>query len=113
MFGQGQGAEKRRRHPERMDGRTDVMHKAGERQGGGARPTADGVLGLVDPHRTPGARQGNGRSQTIGTGTDHNGIVGSVWRHSATSCTTGTVFTREDAPTEEPRTAHWLSCCYG
>ena len=67
--------KERRCHAERMDRRANVMHEAGQRQLGRACPPADRLFAFNHQHRAPGARQGDGRSQPVGTGADDNGVM--------------------------------------
>ena len=71
---QRQGAKERRPHCQRMNGRTDVMGEAGQRQLRRARAAADRVLGFEDGHRLASLSEPDRRRQSVRTRPDHHGI---------------------------------------
>ena len=67
-----------------MDGRTDIVPEAGQRQLGRARPPADRRRGLDHQHRPARARQGHGRGQPVRPRADDDGVIaGGCARHLA------------------------------
>jgi hypothetical protein len=66
--------EERRRGAERVDGRADVVPKAGERQLGRARAAADAVLRLEDEDRASGLRQSDRGGEPVRAGADDDGV---------------------------------------
>jgi hypothetical protein len=59
---------------QRMDGRADVVAKAGERELSGARPAADRLLRLEDEDRPAGLRKRDRSGEPVGSGTDDDGV---------------------------------------
>jgi hypothetical protein len=57
-----------------MDGRADVVAKAGERQLGSPRPAADRLPRLEDEDRPAGLRKRDRSGEPVGPGTDDDGI---------------------------------------
>ena len=72
---QGQVAEEGRGEGQRVDGRTDIVSEAGQRQLGCARPAADRGRGFDHPHRPAGARQRHRRRQPVRPCADDDGVV--------------------------------------
>ena len=68
------GPEERRRDPQRMGGRADVVDEPGQRQLGRPRPAADGVRRLVDAHRAPGPRELDRRGEAVGPAADDDRV---------------------------------------
>jgi hypothetical protein len=57
-----------------MDGRADVVAKAGKRELGGARPAADRLLRLEDEDRPARLRKRDSSREPVGPGTDDDGV---------------------------------------
>jgi hypothetical protein len=57
-----------------MDGRADVVAKAGKRELGGARPAADRLLRLEDEDRPAGLRKRDRSGEPVGPGTDDDRV---------------------------------------
>jgi hypothetical protein len=58
-----------------MNGRTYVVHEAGQRQFGRSSAAADGFLSLDQQDGAAGLSDGNRGSQTIGSAANHNYVV--------------------------------------
>ena len=82
MFSQGQGTEEGGGNTQGMDGRADVVPKPRQREFGSAGATANSVAGLEDEYSMAGARQGDGRGQTIGSRANDDSVVGALCGHS-------------------------------
>src|SRR3954451_6445623 len=68
-----EGSKERRRQPERMNRRADVVDEAGQRQLGRPEAAAELLLGLVNLHLQPRARQCDRRRETVRAGADDDG----------------------------------------
>ena len=64
--GEVHGPEERRRDPQRMGGRADVVDEPGQRQLGRPRAAADGVGRLVDAHGAPRTGELDRRGEAVG-----------------------------------------------
>ncbi len=72
--GQRQGLEKRRPEGQRMDGRAEVVDKAGQRQFARTRAAAEGGLRFEHADAATGLREGYGGGQAVRARADHHGI---------------------------------------
>jgi hypothetical protein len=57
-----------------VDGRADVVPKAGERELGGARSAADRLLRFEDEDRPTGVRKRDRSGEPVGPGTDDDRV---------------------------------------
>jgi hypothetical protein len=74
MRREGQRPPEWRRDAERMNRRADVVREAGQRQFGGPRAAADGMVGFEDDDLASGLGQHDRRTQSVGPRTDDDGI---------------------------------------
>ena len=82
---QWQGAQEGRGQRQRMHGRAEVVHEAGQRQCGGTQAAANFRLRLVDAHLQPRLRQRDGGGQPVGAAADHDGVGSHGWLASFSS----------------------------
>src|SRR5205807_1375624 len=71
---QRQRLPERRRDPEGMNGRADIVSEPGKRQLGGARATADRRVRLEDDDAAPSLCEDDGRAQAVWARSDDDGI---------------------------------------
>jgi len=68
-----------------VDGRTDIMQESRQRKLSGARSTSWFVRGFEHGDRVTGAGEFDGGSKPIGSGADHQRVIGELWQNGTTS----------------------------
>ncbi len=104
-----QRAKERRRDPERVDRRADVVDEARQRQLGRPRASANRVGGLEDAYSDTGPRQHDRRGEPVRPGTDHDRV-----RHgSSLVFATGPVVACPRRANEDKESERWRQCGAG
>jgi hypothetical protein len=75
VTGEVEGAKEGRSEAKGMYGCTDIVMKTGQGQFPGPGTSTDCFSRLKEKNRPAFPRYGDSRSQSVGTGTDHHGIV--------------------------------------